>query len=145
MVQLNPMKSSQEGIILKQYGIQPTTNRKEILSIFLKKDGPVDTQYLLEELTKKKISIDRATVFRTVNSFVDCLLLNKLEFNEGKSRYELTTKNHHHHLICTNCGDVTCFEDCNLEPIETKIKKETGFTPQQHRVEFFGLCRKCNS
>jgi Fur family ferric uptake transcriptional regulator len=139
------MKSSQEGIILKQYGIQPTPNREEVLSIFLIKDGPLDTQYILEELAKKKVSIDRATVFRTINSFVVSFLLNKLEFNEGKSRYELTTKNHHHHLICTNCGSVTCFEECNLTPIEQKITNETGFIPQHHRVEFFGLCKMCAS
>lgn len=137
------MMNSQEAIILKKFSIQPTNNRKEILSIFLANSKPIDTQFVLDELAEKKLSIDRVTVFRTINSFVENKLLQKLEFNEGKSRYEVTLREHHHHLVCLNCGSVTCIENCNVEAEEKRIEKETGFRIASHRVEFFGLCNKC--
>lgn len=137
------MKPSQEAIIFKQHNIQATANRKVILGIFLENSRPLDTQFILDELKKKKISMDRVTVFRTINSFVKSGLLNKLEFNEGKSRYELTINRHHHHLVCTKCGRVTCIDECNIESVENKISKENRFKITSHRVEFFGVCSTC--
>ncbi len=137
------MKSSQERTILEKFEIQPTQNRQTILSIFLKNSGPLDTQFILDELNKKKTNMDRVTVFRTINSFVDSKLLNKLEFNEGKSRYELTTQKHHHHLICNTCDVVVCVDECGISEVEKRIEQEAGFKTATHRVEFFGICRNC--
>jgi len=139
------MKSSQERTILKQFLTQPTKNRELILGIFMKNTRPIDTQFILDKLKEVNSSMDRVTVFRTINSFVESDLLNKLEFNEGKSRYELSLREHHHHLICANCGDVTCVDECGISNLEKKIEKETGFKTNSHRVEFFGICKKCTA
>lgn len=129
--------------ILTQFSIQPTEKRRVILNVFLQNSHPIDSQFVLDEVKKVHPHIDRATVFRTLNTFALRGLLLKLEFNEGKSRYELSLKEHHHHVVCTECGKFVCIEHCNLKSIDEVVKKETGFKISFHRLEFFGICSEC--
>lgn len=129
--------------ILTRFSIQPTGKRLIILEVFLKHSHPVDSQFVLDEVKKSNPGIDRATVFRTLNTFTNSGLLLKLEFNEGKSRYELALKEHHHHVVCTECGKFVCIEHCNLNSIDEEVTKETGFKISFHRLEFFGICPEC--
>jgi Fur family ferric uptake transcriptional regulator len=129
--------------ILTRFSIQPTEKRLAILDIFIQNSHPLDSQFILDEVKKTNPGIDRATIFRTLNTFTNSGLLLKLEFNEGKSRYELALKEHHHHVVCTECGKFVCIEHCNLKSIDEEVTKETGFKINFHRLEFFGICPDC--
>ena len=76
-------------------------------------------------------------------------LLQKMEFGDGCSRYEVNTtdpsEHHHHHLICTTCGAVTEFEDDLLDDLEADIQKKMGFHVLNHQVKFYGTCKECQS
>jgi Fur family ferric uptake transcriptional regulator len=69
-------------------------------------------------------------------------IINRVEFGEGKYRYELK-KNHHHHLICTNCGKIEEVEGDFLKKMEDDIFKSKKFKVESHSLEFFGLCEDC--
>lgn len=133
--------------ILEGAEIQPTPARLAILSLFASHAQPLDIGTILTMLTGSKSTrdIDRATVFRTLNTFVARGLVQKLEFNEGKARYELAGKGHHNHTICTVCGVVACIDECNLDTIEREIEKSSGFKSTLHRAEFFGICSACQN
>lgn len=120
-------------------GLRNTPARLAILSILKEKNRPLDVLEIFE-LVKNKA--DLATVYRTLEVFYDSGLASKVEFREGKYRYELK-KNHHHHLICTGCGRVEEVEGDFLKKMEDNIFRSKKFKVQSHSLEFFGLCANC--
>jgi len=120
-------------------GLKNTPSRLNILSILKKTKKPLDASEIYK-LVKNKT--DLATVYRTLETFVKKGLINKLEFGEGKYRYE-AKKGDHHHLICTCCDKIDDIKDKFIEAWGGKIKAEKGFLVKSHALEFFGLCKCC--
>lgn len=104
---------------------------------------PLDVEHILEMLKKRNIEVDRTTVFRMVNKLVKAGILTRLEFNEGKARYELSSLPHHHHAVCTICGKTEDIEKCDIEEISKNVEKKMEFKTLTHRLELFGVCREC--
>lgn len=130
--------------LLKESSLAVTPARVALLEVLQKEKKPVDVQTIIDSLEKKQIEVNRVTVFRIINAFVEKGIVHKLEFSEGKARYELSSLPHHHHAICTNCGKVQDIEDCEVEKNEKKVSDNLSFTIQSHRLEFFGLCKSCS-
>jgi Fe2+ or Zn2+ uptake regulation protein len=68
------------------------------------------------------------------------------------ARYELAEDltEHHHHLICSGCGDLTDFTvpttlETELDNAAARVAKKTGFLVDQHRLDFVGLCPACRT
>jgi Fur family ferric uptake transcriptional regulator len=77
-----------------------------------------------------------------MESFVSKGIITQIDFQDGKYRYEIM-RDHHHHLVCTQCGSVQAIHDQCLA-IDTKaIEGHYEFTVQRHQLEYFGLCSKC--
>ena len=106
-------------------------------------DKPVDVQTMIQYLNKKNIKTDPATVFRIVNMFTEKGLLKTVQFNEGKFRYELSSKPDHHHFICERCGAIEDISDCNIGALEKDIEKKKHIKVTSHSLEFFGICENC--
>ncbi len=130
--------------LLKESSLAVTPARIALLEVLQKEKKPVDVQTLIEALQNENIEVNRVTVFRIINAFVEKGIVHKLEFSEGKARYELSSLPHHHHAVCTNCGKVQDIEDCEVEKIEKKVSENLSFSIQSHRLEFFGLCKNCS-
>jgi Fur family ferric uptake transcriptional regulator len=126
---------------LSSHNLKVTGTRKAVVDLIEKAKKPVDAQFLVENLQKKG-DIDRATVFRILNVLTGHGILRKLEFGEGKARYELN-KTDHHHFICTSCGLVEDISDCNISELEEEISKKKKIHIERHSLEFFGLCDNC--
>lgn len=62
-----------------------------------------------------------------------------------KVYYELSEafKPHHHHLICTRCGDVKAVDDNEIESVIKSVANENNFEPSDHVFEIKGICAKC--
>ncbi len=126
---------------LRNASLQVTPARVAAMQLFESQDTPLDSQYLIDRL-HNEIGVDRVTVFRIINAFVEKGLIRKLEFGEGKARYELN-REEHHHLICEKCGKIEDISDCNIGELEKDIQRKKGFLVKQHALEFFGLCKNC--
>ncbi len=88
--------------------------------------------------------IGLATVYRTLDLLSELDVLRKIEFGDGRTRYELREQaHHHHHLICTACGKVEEFGEDLLEALEEQVARQSGFRVTDHQVKFYGLCRAC--
>jgi Fe2+ or Zn2+ uptake regulation protein len=83
-----------------------------------------------------------ATIYRTLEKLATANLLTRVDFQEGKFRYEYV-HDHHHHAVCEGCGKVAEVQDDKLENMMDKIKVEKGFSITRHALELFGLCRSC--
>lgn len=121
-----------------------TPARSAIIEFLSVSNSPVDIEEVLRYLRFKNLNTNKTTVYRNIDSMLKSGVINRLEFGEGKYRYELQ-KNHHHHLICTNCSLITDIEDKFTDQFEKEIRIKTGFLVKSHSLEFFGLCRRCQN
>ncbi len=124
--------------------LKNTQARSAIYDFLIRSSSPVDVNQIIGFLRSKKLNTNKVTIYRNLDTLCKNGLLEKLEFGEGKFRYEFK-KNHHHHLICTNCGKIEDVSGEYLSEIERKIKSENGFLIKSHVLEFYGLCRNCRS
>ena len=127
-----------------------TPQRQIVLQIFLDHPGEhlsaEDVHGLLRDV---KAEIGLATVYRSLELLSSLGILQKMEFGDRCSRYEVNTTDpkahHHHHLICTKCNKVIEFEDDLLDDLERDISNKSGFKILDHQVKFFGICKECQA
>ncbi len=97
----------------------------------------------VEELFRRSVAVDNnisiATVYRTVRMFKEAGLLDRLDFGDGRARYEETSNLHHDHLIDIRSGKVIEFQDDSIEEIQQKIAKKLGYNLIGHRLQLFGV------
>lgn len=127
--------------ICREKGMKITDQRKVIVQVIAKSiDHPS-----AEDVYNKAIRIDNrislATVYRTINLLESYGVIEKLEFREGKSRYEVMQHegDHHHHLIDLETGKIIEFYDHELEEIKKRIAKKLGYRLVDHRLELYGI------
>lgn len=130
--------------------MKKTKVRLNIIDCFKNNSSPLSYDEIINFLIKKKIKFNRSTVFRNLNFLVKNGFLIKVNFGDGKVRYELKDKdNHHHHLICERCQKVIDFYDKNLDllisKLEKKFSQEKRFQIFSHQMDFFGICPRCKT
>jgi Fur family ferric uptake transcriptional regulator len=104
---------------------------------------PVSVKVIHEKLKSK---ITKGTLYRTLDDLLISDLITRTNLDPQKARYELTFgKKHHHHAICTSCGEVEDVKMCNAIDFNDEARKDLRKfrAVRSHSLEFFGLCRKC--
>lgn len=85
------------------------------------------------------------TVYRALDSLVEKGYVQAVDLGDGEKRYEVVAPGeHHHHLVCENCGQSNHLDQCVVEEIEDTIRAKYGFTIKSHVLEIFGVCSKCS-
>lgn len=120
-----------------------TWQKDAVLHALSKAEGFVSAQQLHRQLTQHGSVIGLATVYRTLNSLVADGLADSL-VNAGESLFRDCSKDHHHHLICNECGIAVEIEAKQAEAWASKVAKEHGFTQVTHTIDIFGLCKACS-
>lgn len=100
----------------------------------------------VEELYRRASAIDPhisiSTVYRTVKLFEDAGIIARLDFRDGRSRYETTPEEHHDHLIDVRSGEVIEFRDEEIERLQEAIAERLGYRLVDHRLELYALRRE---
>lgn len=123
-----------------------TPQRQMILKVFIDNTGDhLSTEEVYSMVKRKNPEIGLATVYRTLDLLVELEILQKMDFGDGKARFELNDRDvhHHYHLICLNCGKVQEFDLDLLGLPEDSIHKQTGFEITNHKLKFYGYCSDC--
>ncbi|MDI3477247.1 MAG: Fur family transcriptional regulator, ferric uptake regulator [Thermoanaerobacterium sp.] len=131
---------------LKQKGFKLTTQRRAILDVIIEnREKHLSSEEIYDLVKEKYPEIGLATVYRTLQLFDELGVIYKLNFDDGRSRYELyhNEDHQHHHLICLKCGSVIEMEEDLLENLEDAIENTKNFQIVDHNVKFFGYCSKC--
>ena len=124
--------------------LKHSEQRKEILYIFLNIDKHLTANELYRTVQKKYLTVGYATIYRTLKLLCECGLCRELRFEDGTTRYEhLYGHQHHDHLICTKCGRFVEVIDPEIEKLQEKLIKQHDFYPQRHRMELYGVCKRC--
>ncbi len=127
---------------MARLNIKKTPARLAVSKFLSNSNIPVDAEQIIQYLRSQKLDTNKVTVYRILDFLLKNQVIERVEFREGKYRFELK-KNHHHHLICTNCGKVQDVEANVVEKLEKEIQKDKNFNVQSHSLEFFGLCADC--
>lgn len=127
---------------LTEHGLKHTRQREVIVNVFLKSNKHIGIEELLKEARKVEPSIGYVTVYRTLMLLKDCGLAHQRHFGDGQSLFE-KAGNHHDHMICIKCGNITEFEDDRIEKMQEKIASEHHFKIVSHRHEIYGCCSRC--
>jgi Fur family ferric uptake transcriptional regulator len=115
-----------------------------VAEVFFSMKGHPGIEMVISQVRKKYPGIGDATVYRTMRLLVEAGLAIPRDFGEGFTRYEAYDDDkNHNHLVCSGCGAIIEFVAPELDEILTKIALEHEFLVNQHRVEIFGLCKKC--
>ena len=125
-----------------------TPQRKVVLEVFLDNENAhLSAEDVRGMLRDRDSDIGLATVYRALELMCDLGILQKMEFGDGCSRYELNltepNAHQHHHLICRGCGKVFEFSDDLMDELEDTIAEKCKFKILDHQVKFFGYCEEC--
>jgi Fe2+ or Zn2+ uptake regulation protein len=128
--------------ILKTNGFKITPIRLAILEVFSHDCEPVNAEFIFQKLKKEKVNI--VTIYRTLTSFENAGILKRVDLQKDSIYYEMSG-HHHHHIICTDCGLVEGFDECDLDCLSEKVLKSSSkFNAiTKHSLELFGQCKKC--
>lgn len=135
-------------ILIRSMGLKITEQRLLILKClydFGLKSGErhVTAQELFEKVIKRDTSVGFATVYRFLRDLTQHGHATEVRMGGQPSRYELTTKEHHDHLTCTECGRICEFENKKIEKLQIQVAEQFGFKLTNHVLELFGLCETC--
>lgn len=120
-------------------GLRMTEQRRTIASVLEESDDHPDVEELYARASGRDPRISIATVYRTVKLFEEAGILDKLEFGDGRARYEDAERDHHDHLIDMNSGEVIEFVDPEIEALQDKIAEKLGYRLIGHRLELYGV------
>ena len=122
----------------KSVGIRMTGQRRLIIAVLENSKDHPDVETLFERANKIDNKVSIATVYRTVKVLQNAGILEKLEFNDGRSRFEDAVRKHHDHLIDLDTGRVIEFIDEEIEHIQKKIARKLGYKLIGHKLELYG-------
>lgn len=132
---------------LQSQGRKLTSQRLCVVeSMWELKGKHLSCEEIYEYVRKKTPSIGIATIYRTVQMLDEIGYVNKLNFDDGRTRYELSLddeEHNHHHLICKSCGKIIEVKMDLLDELEKSIETKYNFAIFDHDLKFFGKCENC--
>ncbi len=130
---------------LRNAGLKVTLPRIKILHIL---ENQTNERHLTAEKVYKILlsedeDIGLATVYRVLTQFEAAGLVTRHHFEGGNSVFELSTGDHHDHILCIKCGKVDEFTDEVIEARQNEIAAKLGYELTDHGLYLYGLCPKC--
>ncbi len=129
---------------LREHGYKLTSQRIAVIKAITSSEDHLTPYDIYTKVCKENPDIGLVTVYRTLE------ILDKLGFicevhAGGSCRSYLVRRpvEHHHHLICSDCGKVVDFTSCDLNNVKQSLTRETGFKITSHLLEFLGICQSC--
>ena len=134
-----------ESDILRDFELRQTSSRKAVLQAFLEEGRALsgtDIEHLVQDL------FDRATVYRTINTFLKKGVIHKVLDDEGGTKYalcksECSHEEHHHdhiHFKCLKCGSITCIDSIHIP----KFSLPADYSVVESNLLVTGVCKVCN-
>jgi Fur family ferric uptake transcriptional regulator len=125
-------------------GYRLTRPRRAVADLIGARSGHFTAADLLGDARRRRLSLGRATLFRNLDLFTELGALERLDLPSGEHAYvACEPEQHHHHVVCRNCGTSVEVEDGGLQSVVAEIASRSGYTIDTHRLELFGVCPAC--
>ena len=126
---------------LRPAGTKRSGKRDLIVNVFLRQEGHLSADDLVEVIKREDQRISRATVYRTLQWMVEAGIARKVDFGEGRFRFEHSYRHpRHFHLICKTCNRSYEFLSSDIEALVEEVATARGFTARQSVVQIYGTC-----
>jgi Fur family ferric uptake transcriptional regulator len=116
-----------------------------VVELLGKQNCCLSAQEIFDDLRRARRPVGIASVYRALEVLVDLRLVKRVDAGDGISRFEPapTDGDHHHHLVCRDCGKVEAFTDPRLEHTIDRIAGGLGYSVEEHEVVLTGACADC--
>lgn len=129
---------------LNRNGLRLTRPRRVVMSILESATIPLSPQTIRQRSLETHEEIGLVSVYRTLELLTSMDLVRRVHGHDNCQGYVLASPGHHHHLVCRNCGTAVEFSGMeDLSPLLTRIEQDTEFIIDEHLLQFYGLCPKC--
>jgi Fur family ferric uptake transcriptional regulator len=128
-----------------QKGLKMTEQRRVISRVLSEASDHPDVEQVYRRAVEIDPHISIATVYRTMRLFEEANVIERLDFGDGRARYEENRADHHHHLIDLQSGEVIEFHSEELEALKERLAHELGYDLIGHRLELYGVRRRDGS
>lgn len=128
---------------LRQHGYKLTPQRRVVIETITSSQDHLTPAAIYEKVHQDHPGIGLVTIYRTLDILARLELICELHAGGSCHSYTTSTPEQHHHLICSNCGEVIDFTGYDLTPLEQRLSRETGFEIEGRLLEFTGRCQNC--
>ncbi len=131
---------------LRPAGSKRSSKREFILNVFLRHEGHLSADDLVELIRREDSRISRATVYRALQWMVEAGIARKVDFGEGRFRFEHSYRHpRHFHLICQTCNRSSEFLSSDIEGLLEEIAAARNFSARQSVLQIYGTCEECRT
>ena len=131
---------------LRPAGGKRSSKRDLIVNVFLRQEGHLSADDLVDLIRKEDQKISRATVYRALQWMVDAEIARKVDFGEGRFRFEHSYRHpRHFHLICKSCNRSAEFLSSDIEVLIEEIGAARNFAASQSVLQIYGTCEECRT
>ncbi|PNK61276.1 ferric iron uptake transcriptional regulator [Psychrobacter sp. FDAARGOS_221] len=126
---------------LRKAGLKITLPRVKILELLENaEDHHMSAEEVYKALIEQGEDVGLATVYRVLTQFEQAGIVERHNFENNLSVFEITQEEHHDHMVCDICGKIIEFHNEIIEEQQEKVAKEYGFTLSGHSLVLYGLC-----
>lgn len=120
-----------------------TRPRQAVLDVIAEAGRHLTPAEVYEKARARYPRIGLTTVYRTLDLLVELGYVQRVHLEQGCHSYASIGQPHGHHLVCSSCGRVVEFEDCDLDPLIEALQRKTGYKVDVHVLELMGRCPAC--
>ena len=131
--------------ILRKNGHRLTPQRMLVIEILHNAERHISAEEIYKQLHKRYPYANISTVYRTLELLKKSNLVMETDFGEGRVRYHIADKGHHHHLVCRSCGKTIDLEESLLQPLEDTLLQKYGFNADLRHLAISGECGRCRA
>ncbi len=130
---------------LDEAGYRSGGARRSVVELLGRQNCCLSAQEIFDRLRVARRPVGIASVYRTLETLADLRLVKRVDAGDGIARYEAARPDgdHHHHLVCRDCGKVEAFADPRLERAIHKVTGALGYAIEEHEVVLTGACSDC--
>jgi Fur family ferric uptake transcriptional regulator len=119
--------------------------RRAVVELLGRQNCCMSAQEIHDRLRRARRPVGIASVYRALETLAELRLVKRIDAGDGVARFEPARPDgdHHHHLVCRDCGKVEAFSDDRLERAIDKIAGGLGYAVDEHEVVLTGACADC--
>jgi Fur family ferric uptake transcriptional regulator len=128
---------------LDQAGYRLTGPRRALADLIANREGHFTAADLVAAARRRRLAVGRATIFRALEALTRVGAVERLDLPNGEHAYVVCEPSHHHHIVCSSCGQVADVVGCDLTSLASEVGLRSGYRVDTHRVELYGTCPDC--
>ena len=128
---------------LQKKGYRLTPQRIMVLDALHNVDTHISAEEIYAQVKARYSYANISTVYRTLDLLKELGLVTEIDLDDGRVRYHLSEKGHHHHLVCSNCGKIIDLPESSLLQLTETLARDYKFKADLKHLAVFGLCASC--